>query len=314
MLRKETASPSLINLAVLLQADSMLHNHILAGGTALSLQIGHRTSVDIDLFSPHKHDYDNIYYHLSNKYNVTELIFKDENILQLMIDNIKVDLVSAKGIFLEPPQTIDGITLFGIKDISSMKLGSILTRTKPKDYTDIAYLIDIFGLKDMVDFHKQKNADHDIFKIKKALLAVNQVNPYEWSEMKMIRNDILLSEVPRIIREAVAGYEKKYEVMPGKTLLSKLFSLSPSDPPLQCLKHSILNKSIGTELPLAIKTDFFTDGDNTISKYYYHDNGKSFYLLEKHNKTASINVFETWYLKRNFNRSEALDFISNIKK
>ena len=127
--------------------------------------------------------------------------------------------------------------------------------------------------------------------------------------MKMIRNDILLSEVPRIIREAVAGYEKKYEVMPGKTLLSKLFNLSPSDPPMQCLKHSILNKSIGTELPLAIKTDFFIDGDNMISKYYYCDKNKSFYLLEKHNKTASINAFETWYFKRNFNRSEALDFI-----
>ena len=37
-----------------------IKTHRLVGGTALALQIGHRTSIDIDLFSDEKNDYEKI--------------------------------------------------------------------------------------------------------------------------------------------------------------------------------------------------------------------------------------------------------------
>ncbi len=60
MLRKETVSSSLLeSLASLMEMNS-IKTHRLVGGTALALQLGHRISLDIDLFSDHKNDYEEI--------------------------------------------------------------------------------------------------------------------------------------------------------------------------------------------------------------------------------------------------------------
>jgi hypothetical protein len=51
MLQKHTVSKPLLNLLKDLQKDNVFKDYFLVGGTALSLQIGHRISVDIDLFT-----------------------------------------------------------------------------------------------------------------------------------------------------------------------------------------------------------------------------------------------------------------------
>jgi len=60
MLRKETVSDALFGVLNRLMAIPELGNHRLVGGTALALQLGHRISVDIDLLSGHKSDYQKI--------------------------------------------------------------------------------------------------------------------------------------------------------------------------------------------------------------------------------------------------------------
>ena len=49
MLQKHTVSKSLLRLLKDLQSDIVFKDYFLVGGTALSLQIGHRISDDIDL-------------------------------------------------------------------------------------------------------------------------------------------------------------------------------------------------------------------------------------------------------------------------
>ena len=51
MLRKETVSESTLELLKRLMKNVHLQNFFLVGGTALSLQIGHRLSIDLDLFT-----------------------------------------------------------------------------------------------------------------------------------------------------------------------------------------------------------------------------------------------------------------------
>lgn len=51
MLRKETVSESALELLKTLMEDELLENFFLVGGTALALQIGHRISIDFDLFT-----------------------------------------------------------------------------------------------------------------------------------------------------------------------------------------------------------------------------------------------------------------------
>ena len=51
MLYHETVLPGTLGLLKRLMADDALRQFVLVGGTALSLQIGHRRSIDLDLFS-----------------------------------------------------------------------------------------------------------------------------------------------------------------------------------------------------------------------------------------------------------------------
>ena len=56
---KETVEPATLELIKTLQNDPLLNNFILVGETALALEIGHRKSVDIDLFSVHPFETEN---------------------------------------------------------------------------------------------------------------------------------------------------------------------------------------------------------------------------------------------------------------
>ena len=69
MLRKEAVSPQLLKLLHRLMSIPELNNHQLVGGTALALQIGHRISVDIDLFSNTDTNYNEIEAVISKEFN-----------------------------------------------------------------------------------------------------------------------------------------------------------------------------------------------------------------------------------------------------
>ena len=51
MLFTETVASSTLELLRRLMKDIALRDFVLVGGTSLALQVGHRISVDIDLFS-----------------------------------------------------------------------------------------------------------------------------------------------------------------------------------------------------------------------------------------------------------------------
>ncbi|MBQ2097585.1 MAG: nucleotidyl transferase AbiEii/AbiGii toxin family protein, partial [Bacteroidales bacterium] len=51
MLQEQTIKASTLELLKRLMSDSVLKDFYLVGGTALALQIGHRISIDLDLFS-----------------------------------------------------------------------------------------------------------------------------------------------------------------------------------------------------------------------------------------------------------------------
>jgi hypothetical protein len=53
MLHEETLEAGTLALIRTLSADNRLNDFVLVGGTALALQLGHRKSIDIDLFTPH---------------------------------------------------------------------------------------------------------------------------------------------------------------------------------------------------------------------------------------------------------------------
>jgi Nucleotidyl transferase AbiEii toxin, Type IV TA system len=71
MLREETVEAGTLVLIKRLSSDQEFNNFVLVGGTALSLQLGHRKSIDIDLFNEHAFDGQRVAAHLRSAYGAS---------------------------------------------------------------------------------------------------------------------------------------------------------------------------------------------------------------------------------------------------
>lgn len=93
MLHKETVEKGTLDLIRKLMADDQLKAFNLVGGTALALKLGHRKSIDIDLFSTGSFNAPELARYLTSSYNTDQLRTITNGIFGF-IDDIKIDLIS----------------------------------------------------------------------------------------------------------------------------------------------------------------------------------------------------------------------------
>jgi predicted nucleotidyltransferase component of viral defense system len=143
LLQTQSIGKPLWDLLKHLQKEETFSNYFLVGGTALALQLGHRISNDIDLFTRGDINKDEIFVFLDREFYGNYQIHNIQNIiLQISIDDIKVDFVKYNYTLLEDIKSEDGIKYLGKKDISAMKLMAIANRgDQAKDFVDIYYLL-----------------------------------------------------------------------------------------------------------------------------------------------------------------------------
>ena len=141
-------------------------NHFrLVGGTSLSLQLGHRMSEDIDLFSDidyGKLDFKSITKVMQDEFSVTEfynLMVVGNGIAYKVGDDkaktIKVD-VNYTDKFIFPTVLIDTIRMASLEEIAAMKLEVVLGGGRIKDFWDLHELADHFTFKQMIKFHEKR--------------------------------------------------------------------------------------------------------------------------------------------------------------
>ena len=140
----------------------------LVGGTSLALQLGHRKSVDIDLFGLLEADDLSVSDALKEFNNVT-IIQKSENITIYAIEGIKVDIVNYKYPWLNPVMEEDGLRMAQIEDVAAMKLSAISGRGSKKDFIDIFFLLQQFKLGEMMEYYNKKYSDGSEFLVLKSL-------------------------------------------------------------------------------------------------------------------------------------------------
>ena len=153
-----------------------MDNFILVGGTALSLQIGHRKSIDIDLFSSDAFDVENMLEFLQKEFNYyNQARFK--NSLLGSIGNIKLDIISHQYQWLYPFTTIEGIRMAGTADIAAMKLNAIMGNgSRLKDFIDMAYLSSFYTLEQMLQFFEIKYPNNNSMMAFKSLNWLEDIN------------------------------------------------------------------------------------------------------------------------------------------
>ena len=149
MLYKETVNAETLDLIERLMKDEKLKEFNLVGGTALSLQIGNRISIDIDLFSQKGFDCKVMKEHLESTYQATE-IAAHQNSITGFIDGVKIDVMSHQYPLVRDIQEAEGIRMVSLEDIGAMKLNSISGNgTRAKDYMDMYSILEYKNLNEL---------------------------------------------------------------------------------------------------------------------------------------------------------------------
>jgi predicted nucleotidyltransferase component of viral defense system len=139
-------------------------NFALAGGTSLALQIGHRSSIDLDMFCPQSFDVKELEIILTTSRDFSfDYIGNNSRMLFGSIDNIKCDFVQEPATLLEPFIVVDGIRYFSIKDIAAMKMHTICGRGKKKDFFDVYALLQMFDKETLIQWFTQKYDEKQLF-------------------------------------------------------------------------------------------------------------------------------------------------------
>ncbi|MFM7018731.1 nucleotidyl transferase AbiEii/AbiGii toxin family protein [Flavobacterium sp.] len=137
----------------------------LVGGTALSLQVGHRESIDIDLFSDVDYgeiDFDSIEKYLTLNFpyvdhfsNNIPGIGKSYLIGENNDNTIKLDIFYTDK-FIQPVIIEDSIKMASIEEIIAMKLDVIQRGGRKKDFWDLHELFENYNLAQMLALHEQR--------------------------------------------------------------------------------------------------------------------------------------------------------------
>ena len=168
MLQLSAIEQNTFELLKKLQKLPLLAKTRLVGGTALALQIGHRKSIDLDFFGELDFEIQELIDSIKEFADLT-ILSESKNIHIYSINGIKVDFVNYKYPWIDDAISEDDILLAGIKDIAAMKISAIIGRGTKKDFIDIAFLLQKFSLKDILDFYSSKYNDGSIFTAMKSL-------------------------------------------------------------------------------------------------------------------------------------------------
>ncbi len=178
MLQTRTVEPGTLELLKVLMSMEALQQFYLVGGTSLALQLGHRVSVDLDLFTAEPFDKSEILEFLKASFDDVILESEGTSMLITNINQIKVDFVKMGYPILFPALEIEKVRMLDIRDIAPMKLKAIAQRGSKKDFYDIYFLLDLLSLKEMLRLFSEKFKQQEIFHIIKSLTYFEDAELY----------------------------------------------------------------------------------------------------------------------------------------
>jgi hypothetical protein len=174
----------------------------LAGGTALALQIGHRKSIDLDLFTREEFDGAALLKNLENDFQEIEVLTLTKGTLLTSIQQVKVDFLRFNYPVIRPLRIEKALRLLSPEDIAPMKFDAIAGRGKKKDFYDLYFLLDKMSLPEMFDLHREKFNLSTIFHIVKSLTYFEDAE--EDDDSVLVGKEITWDQVKKRIVQSVA--------------------------------------------------------------------------------------------------------------
>ncbi len=166
-LHYETITPLLRKVLDDIMANPIFEPFYLVGGTSLSLRLGHRISIDIDLFTNATYGsldfsiYERFfqenysYYYCTDK---TDLVGfgRSYYVGESEDESIKVDLYYHDEI-IDLCDIIDNIRIASLDDVVAMKVDVISRGGRKKDFWDLHELLNTYSIPQMLELHQQRH-------------------------------------------------------------------------------------------------------------------------------------------------------------
>lgn len=168
----------------------------LAGGTAVALQLGHRSSMDLDWFVDKLGDPEILFRRLTSCDIDFEVQSVSPETVYIKVNTIEASFMGYDYPLIQPkvfwPEY--GIHLAGLDDIACMKLSAIALRGSRKDFVDLHYLIThIRSLEDYLQLYVKKYKNRDIGHVIRSLVyfadaegepPLKMIKPVIWKKLE----------------------------------------------------------------------------------------------------------------------------------
>ena len=188
-----------------LSKSDILDRWVLAGGTGLALQLGHRYSEDLDLYRAEPFDTGTMLHELSD-IGMVEVQQRTSGTLHTVVEGVRLSFRQAQAEFLFPGSRYRGMTVADPLDIAVMKVIAVGGRGSRKDFVDLFFLIRqgvSVGSIFMLIRRRFKEIDYNEYHLMKSLVyfedAASEPMPelirtVTWEEVQ----DAIIQEVRRL--------------------------------------------------------------------------------------------------------------------
>jgi len=198
-MHNEILSPAQTELLPLIR--SFKREYFLVGGTAIALHIGHRRSIDFDLFRKSRLNHKNIILKINRfslPYSVTRNVSEQ---LNLTINGVKITFYEYPFEVLAPCTFEKSIRLPELIDLAAMKAYALGRRSKWKDYVDLYFLIrDHFTIRQISERARVIFADLFLEKLFRAQLSY--FSDIDYSEpVEFMLHAVPASEIKKFLVE-----------------------------------------------------------------------------------------------------------------
>src|SRR5260221_1052093 len=162
--------PEILNkkqLEIIEKLDFLSADTYLAGGTALALQIGHRTSLDLDFFTKASFDIEVISRNFQEKFSNIKITRALKDTFLADINGVSFSLFYYPYELLERTTKFKTIQLVSVADIAAMKMIAVSMRGKSRDFIDVYFLLKKFSLREILEFTLKKYPSYEQLSILK---------------------------------------------------------------------------------------------------------------------------------------------------
>jgi hypothetical protein len=114
-----------------------MHGGVLAGGTGLSLHLGHRISSDLEFFTRHAIRPSEVLDELRALVGAVESVSTNGDVMVVRADSVHLMLMQNAAHFAELTTKVNGCDVAGVLDIAAMKLVAVSQGGLRSDFADL---------------------------------------------------------------------------------------------------------------------------------------------------------------------------------